>query len=65
MRTKLTKCSLLSLQGNFLANRKDLGALTLVGHTRENLILELLAVQNLDNRLYLIDNFDPPGLLLG
>ena len=44
---------------------KDLRALTLLGHTRENLILEPLAVQKINKRLYIIDNFDPPGLLLG
>ena len=35
-------------------NRKDLRALTLVGHTRDNLVLDPLALLHLDNRLYII-----------
>ena len=36
-----------------LTDRKDLRALTLVGPTRENLVPDPLAVQHLDNRVYL------------
>ena len=35
------------------ANKKDLQALTLVGPTRENLIVDLLAVLHLDTRLFI------------
>ena len=41
-------CSLFSVQRNFLVNSKDLRALTLVGPTRENPVLDLLTVQPLD-----------------
>ena len=34
-------------------NRKDLQALTLMGPTRNNLVLDPLAVPHLDNRLYM------------
>ena len=37
--TKSTMCNLISIQGNFSVNRKGLRALTLVGQTRENLVL--------------------------
>ena len=48
---KSTKCSLFSIQGNFSVNRKDLQASNLVGPTRENQVIDLLAVQQLDNQL--------------
>ena len=51
IRLKSTKCSLFSIHWNFSENRKVLWALTLVGPTRENLVLDPLAVQHLDNRL--------------
>ena len=35
-------------------SRKDLPALTLVGPTSENLIQDPLAIQHLDNRLFII-----------
>ena len=34
-------------------NRKDLWALTLEGPTKENLVPDPLAVEHLDNRLYI------------
>ena len=37
--TKSIKCSLFSIQGNFLMNRKDFPALTLVRPNSENLVL--------------------------
>ena len=37
-------------------NIKDLQALTLVGPTRENLVLDPLAIQHLDNQLFRIKN---------
>ena len=52
--TKSMKCSLFSMQGNFSANRKDLWALTLVGLTSKNLVLDPLGVQHLDNRLCIL-----------
>ena len=42
-----------SIQGSFSVNRKDLRALTLLGPTRENLLLDPLAVQYLNNQLYI------------
>ena len=42
---------------NFQANIKDLQALTLVGPTRENLILDPLSVLHLDNRLCIFSSF--------
>ena len=48
---KSKKCTLFSIQGNFSVNRKDLQASNLVGPTRENQVINLLAVQQLDNQL--------------
>ena len=44
-------------QGNLSVNRKDLQALTLMGPTRENLVLDSLAVQHLHNQLYIYLQF--------
>ena len=41
------------MQGNFSVNRKDLQASNLVGLTRENPVKDPLAVQHLDNLLYM------------
>ena len=41
-----------SMQGNFSVNGKYLRALTLEGPTKENPVLDSLAVQHLNNQLY-------------
>ena len=56
MTTKSNKCSLIPTSGESSGNRKDLEALTLSGPTRDNPVLDPLAVLHLDNRLYLILN---------
>ena len=52
--TKPNKRSLFQTLWEPSVNRKDLQALTLVRPTRNNLVLDPLAVLNLDNRLYKI-----------
>ena len=52
--TKPNKCSLFQTLWEPSVDRKDLQALTLVRPTRNNLVLDPLAVLNLDNRLYKI-----------
>ena len=48
--------SLLLIKRELSVNRKDLRALTLVGPTRNNRILDPLAVLHLDNRLYIMNS---------
>ena len=51
---KSTTYSLFSIQEfTFSVNRKDLRALTLLGLTRENAVLDSQAIQNLNNRLFI------------
>ena len=47
--SKSTKCSLIQTAGELLVNKTDLGALTLLGPTREDPVLDPLAVLHLDN----------------
>ena len=51
--TVLTKSDLFSTLREPAVNRKYLRALTLVGPTRNNLVLDLLAVLHLDNQLFI------------
>ena len=53
--TKSTKCSLFQTLKEPIVNRKDLRALTLVGPTRSNLVLDPLAKLHLDNPLFMND----------
>ena len=47
--SKSTKCSLFQTAGELLVNKTDLGALTLLGPTREDPVLDPLAVLHLNN----------------
>ena len=53
MTTKSTKHSLFQTTRELLVNKTDLQALTLVGPTRENRVLDTLAVLQLDNGLFI------------
>ena len=48
---KSMECSLFWIQENFSLNLQDLA---LVGPTKENLVLDVLAVQHLNNRLTIV-----------
>ena len=47
-----------SIQCNFSVNSKDLQALTLVGPRRENQVLDPLAIQHLNNGLFMNEPYN-------
>ena len=53
MTTKSTKCSLFQTLWEPMLNKKEFQALTLVGPTWNNPVLDPLAVLHFDNQLYI------------